>query len=87
MRSTTDAVATKRRSGCPSSGRIVFADALTERGGDLRVWGTPWHEERVLPALRAMLDLPFEHVIVAHGEPVHDRAAFERALELPPWVE
>jgi hypothetical protein len=24
-------------------------------------------------------------VIVAHGEPVHDRAAFERALELPPW--
>ena len=44
---------------------IVFADALTERDGDLRVWGTPWHEERVLPALRAMLDLPFEHVIVA----------------------
>jgi len=66
---------------------IVFADALTERDGDLRVWGTPWHDERVLPALRAMLDLPFEHVIVAHGEPVHDRAAFERALELPPWVE
>src|ERR687887_668752 len=31
------------------------------------------------------LELPFEHVIVSHGEPVHDRAAFERALELPPW--
>jgi hypothetical protein len=27
---------------------------------------------------------PFEHVIVAHGEPVHDRAAYERALGLPP---
>jgi hypothetical protein len=66
---------------------IVFADALTEREGKLRVWGTPWHEERVLPALRAMLDLPFEHVIVAHGDPVHDRAAFERALELPPFEE
>jgi hypothetical protein len=29
--------------------------------------------------------LPFEHIIVSHGEPVHDRAAYERALELPPW--
>ncbi len=71
----------------PEQRTIVFADALTERGGTLLVWGTPWHEERVLPALRAMLDLPFEHVILSHGEPVHDRAAFERALELPPWVE
>ena len=65
----------------------MFADALTERGGVLLVWGTPWHEERVLPALRAMLELPFEHVIVSHGEPVHDRAAFERALSLPPFTE
>ena len=64
---------------------LVFADGLTERNGELLVWGTPWHEERVLPALRAMLELPFEHVIVSHGEPVHDRAAFERALELPPF--
>ena len=39
----------------------------------------------VLPALRALLDLPFEHVVVSHGEPVHDRAAYERALTLPPW--
>ena len=31
-----------------------------------------------------LADLPVESVIVAHGEPVHDRAAFERALELPP---
>jgi glyoxylase-like metal-dependent hydrolase (beta-lactamase superfamily II) len=71
----------------PKQRALVFADALTERASALRVWGTPWHEERVLPALRDMLDLPFEYVIVAHGEPVHDRAAFERALELPPWVE
>jgi hypothetical protein len=67
----------------PERRALVFADALTERDGELRVWGTPWHEERTLPALRALLDLPFEHVIVSHGEPVHDRAAFERALELP----
>jgi hypothetical protein len=32
-----------------------------------------------------MLDLPFEHVIVAHGEPVHDRAEFVAALERDPW--
>jgi len=71
----------------PEQRALAFADALTERDGVLRVWGTPWHEERVLPALRTLLDLPFEHVIVSHGEPVHDRAAFERALELPPWEE
>jgi glyoxylase-like metal-dependent hydrolase (beta-lactamase superfamily II) len=71
----------------PEQRALVFADALTERDGRLLVWGTRWHEERVLPALRAMLELPFEHVIVSHGEPVHDRAAFERALSLPPFVE
>jgi hypothetical protein len=70
----------------PEQRALVFADALTERGGELRVWSTPWHEERVLPALRALLGLPFEHVIISHGEPVHDRAAFERALELPAWA-
>ena len=71
----------------PDQRALVFADALTERDGVLRVWGTPWHEMSVLPALRAMLDLPFEHVIVSHGHPVHDRTAFERALELPPFDE
>jgi hypothetical protein len=67
----------------PERRALVFADALTERDSELRVWSTPWHEERALPALRAFLDLPFEHVIVSHGEPIHDRAAFERALDLP----
>jgi glyoxylase-like metal-dependent hydrolase (beta-lactamase superfamily II) len=69
----------------PEQKTIVFADSLTERGGELRVWTSPWHDERVLPALRALLELPFESVIISHGEPVHSRAAFERALEVPPW--
>ena len=69
----------------PEQRALVFADALTAPAGELLVWSTPWHEERVLPALRALLELPFEHVIVSHGEPVHDRAAYMRALELPPW--
>jgi hypothetical protein len=32
-----------------------------------------------------MLDLPFERVIISHGEPVHTREAFKRAPELPQW--
>jgi hypothetical protein len=71
----------------PEQRALVFADALTAPEEDLLVWATPWHEKRVLPALRALLELPFEHVIVSHGEPVHDRAAYERALELPPWQD
>jgi hypothetical protein len=69
----------------PEQRALVFADALTEREGELRVWATPWHEERALPALTELLELPFKHVIVSHGDPIHDRAAYERALELPPW--
>jgi hypothetical protein len=69
----------------PEQRAIVFADALTAPTGDLRVWASPFHEERVLPALRALLDLPFEVVIVLHGEPVHDRAAYIRAFEAGPW--
>jgi glyoxylase-like metal-dependent hydrolase (beta-lactamase superfamily II) len=69
----------------PEQRALVFADGLTAPGGELRVWATPWHEQRALPALRALLELPFERVIVSHGEPVHDRAAYERALDLPPW--
>jgi len=70
----------------PEQRALVFADALTAPEGRLLVGETPWHEERVLPALRRLLELPVEHVIVSHSndEPVHDRAAFERALELPP---
>jgi hypothetical protein len=71
----------------PEQRALVFADAMTAPHGELLVWATPWHEERTVPALRAMLKLPFEHVLVSHGEPVHDRAAFEAALERPPWSD
>jgi hypothetical protein len=70
----------------PEQRTLVFADAPTAPEGELLVWATPWHEERVFPALRALLELPFEHVIVSHGEPVHDRTAFDRALGLQPWA-
>jgi hypothetical protein len=70
----------------PEQKVIVFGDALTEREGELRVWDCrAGHEKRELPALRAMLELPFEKVIISHGEPVHDRTAFEHALTLRPF--
>jgi len=69
----------------PEQRALVFADGMTAPDGVLRVWATPWHERRVLPALRALLALEFEHVLVSHGEPVHDRAEFEAALEREPW--
>jgi hypothetical protein len=52
----------------PEQRTLVFADALTAPEGELRVGYTAWHEERVLPALRALLELPFARVIVSHGE-------------------
>jgi glyoxylase-like metal-dependent hydrolase (beta-lactamase superfamily II) len=69
----------------PEQRALIFADALTAPEGELLVWATPWHEQAVLPALRALLELPFELVIVSHGEPVHDRTEFERALGRTPW--
>ena len=69
----------------PEQRALVFADGMTAPDGELRVWGAPAYEERTLPAFRALLELPFEHVLVSHGEPVHDRAEFEAALEREPW--
>jgi hypothetical protein len=63
----------------------VFADAMTAPGGDLRIWASPYFQERALLAMRAFLELPFERVIVSHGEPVHTRAEYERALGREPW--
>jgi hypothetical protein len=71
----------------PEQRALVFADAMTAPGGVLRIWATPWLERRTLPTLREMLELPFEHVLVSHGAPVHDRAAFEAALEREPWSQ
>ena len=77
----TVVVVMRHRFSFQSSALIVFAEALTAPRGELRVWATPWHQERALPALRALLDLPFEQVI---GSPVS-----LCTLALPmnvPWV-
>jgi hypothetical protein len=71
----------------PEQRVILFGDALTERDGELRVWDSPSHEKRELPALREMLALPFEKVIISHADtdPVQSRASFEQALKRPPF--
>ena len=69
----------------PEQRVLVFADALTERNGELRMWTMRDIDGSAPRALRALLKLPFERVIVSHGEPVHSRAEYERALERPPW--
>ena len=69
----------------PAQRALVFADGMTAPGGELRVWWTPRLERFTLPALRRMLELPFEHVLVSHGDPVHSRADFEAALDRQPW--
>ncbi len=69
----------------PEQKVIVFGDSLTERGGVLRIWGSPWPGKRALQALRALLELPFERVIISHcnHDPVQSRAAYERGFGTP----
>jgi hypothetical protein len=71
----------------PEQRALVFADALTAPDGELRVWDSSLHERRALPALRELLELPFEHVILSHGEPVHTREDFVAALDRAPYGE
>jgi glyoxylase-like metal-dependent hydrolase (beta-lactamase superfamily II) len=68
----------------PDHRTLVFADDVRGTPNGLRIWDVPWYEQRTLPAMRRLLRLPFETVLTAHGEPVHDRAAFEHALTQPP---
>jgi len=69
----------------PEQRVIVFGDALTERNGELRTWTMRDIDGSAPRALRALLELPFERVIISHGEPVHSRAEYEKALERRPW--
>ena len=60
--------------------------------GALRVWWAhgastgSWYRERLLPSLRSWLELPIDHVLVAHGEQVTGgREAIAAALEREPY--
>jgi hypothetical protein len=77
----------------PPNRALAFGDAVVGVEGELRVWenlkgerSRRWYGERFLPTLTPLLDLDFEHVLVAHGDPVvgdgHEQ--LERALSSEP---
>ena len=62
---------------------LVAGDTLIDRGRGLEI-PDDWlpqavSREQVADGLRALLELPVEHVLATHGRPT-DRAALERAL-------
>jgi len=69
----------------PEHRSLVFGDVLVARGGRLelpRSWIGEEHYDATIDALRPLLELPVERVLVAHGEPVLEdgRAALAAAL-------
>ena len=73
----------------PEQRALVTGDViLGARDGGVRVCPDSWLPEKTSPqqfrkALRSVLDLPVEHVLVSHGEPVlgGGRNALRRALD------
>lgn len=71
----------------PEHGALVAGDVLLGAPGGVRVCPDSWLDTPSSPAsiraaLRPLLDLPIERVLVSHGEPVleNGRAALEQAL-------
>jgi hypothetical protein len=66
----------------PTHRALAVGDALISVDGKLRLWGAADSSD----SLRALLDLPVEHVLVAHGDHVPGgRAALAAALEREPY--
>jgi len=70
----------------PEHKTLVVGDVLLGGPDGVRICPDSWLEgaspAAIHAALRPLLDLPIERVLVSHGEPVleHGRAALERAL-------
>jgi len=71
---------------------LAAGDVFIAVDGELRVWWAngasagSWYRERLLPSLRVWLELPVDHVLVAHGEQVPGgKQAIAAALERPPY--
>jgi glyoxylase-like metal-dependent hydrolase (beta-lactamase superfamily II) len=65
----------------PAHRALAVGDALISVGGELRLWCA-----RSPESLAALLELPVEHVLVAHGDHVRGgRAALAAALEREPY--
>jgi hypothetical protein len=80
----------------PSHGVLAFGDALVANPeGELRIWTTDplddkvrsFYRDRFAPTLDPLLELPVEHVLVTHGEPLvgSGAAALKEAAAAEPW--
>lgn len=76
----------------PSHRAVAVGDVLISVDGRLRMWWADgasdeaWYRDRLGPSLRRWLDLPIEHVLVAHGEQVRGGAEeLAAALDRPPF--
>jgi hypothetical protein len=76
----------------PDRRALSVGDVFIAVDGELRVWWAhgastgSWYRERLLPSLRGWLELPVDHILVAHGEQVSGgREAIAAALERPPY--
>jgi hypothetical protein len=80
----------------PSQRALAFGDALVATPeGELRVWVQDqvdekrlrWYRERFAPTLDPLLELPVEHVLVTHGDPVigDGAKALQDAVAADPW--
>jgi len=80
----------------PRHQALVFGDAIVETGEGLRIWDQEpqtehrlaWHQEKLLPSLQPLLELPVERILLTHGEPIVNgaRAALRDALQAPAWA-
>jgi glyoxylase-like metal-dependent hydrolase (beta-lactamase superfamily II) len=65
----------------PALGALAVGDALISVDGELRLWGAREEPQ----SMRALTELPVEHVLVAHGDHIPGgRDALAAALERPP---
>jgi glyoxylase-like metal-dependent hydrolase (beta-lactamase superfamily II) len=73
----------------PSHRAVAVGDVFIARDDGLRVWwghgasDDRWYVERLVPSLRRWLELPIDHVLVAHGPQVAP-SELAAALERPP---
>jgi hypothetical protein len=79
----------------PSHHALVFGDAVAESGGRLVVWASEkvdakverFYRERFNPTLEPLLELDFDAVLPAHGQPLMSdgKRALRQALDSKPW--
>jgi hypothetical protein len=79
----------------PSHDALVFGDAIAETDGRLVMWSADkvdakvdsFYRQRFAPTLEPLLELPFDSVLVTHGQPVMEggKEALRSALASTPW--